>query len=116
MAPPLAAPRFHAALPRRLHPQKVPCWRRAARPNDEDYYLIDAPESIGDGFSFSGGKYADGPSKSDEWFAQGRMAGHHVQEDRGEELGNLVKRILRVHVCGSASNISLKAASGQEIV
>jgi hypothetical protein len=78
MAPPLAAPRFHAAaLPLRLRlrtrPQKLPCWRRAARPNDEDYYLIDAPESIGDGFSFSGGKYTDGPSKSDEWFAQGRM-------------------------------------------
>ena len=69
--------------------------------------MIDAEESIGDGFSFSGGesgiwgilgfisrvrfeliaivifflyfvlivagKYGDGPSKSDEWFAQGKM-------------------------------------------
>jgi hypothetical protein len=66
----------------------------------QDYYLIDAEESIGDGFSFSGGqlvlygevsigapdifssplflwngagKYGEGPSKSDEWFAQGKM-------------------------------------------
>ncbi|WOL04399.1 hypothetical protein Cni_G13120 [Canna indica] len=36
-------------------------------------YLVDAPESAGDGFSFSGGKYSDGPSRSDEWFAQGKM-------------------------------------------
>lgn len=66
--------------------------------------MIDAEESIGDGFSFSGGesgvwgimgfiswvrfglitilflfyvivsgKYGEGPSKSDEWFAQGKM-------------------------------------------
>uniref|UniRef100_A0A0E0FXP1 AB hydrolase-1 domain-containing protein n=1 Tax=Oryza nivara TaxID=4536 RepID=A0A0E0FXP1_ORYNI len=90
MAPPLAAPRFHAAaLPLRLRlrtrPQKLPCWRRAARPNDEDYYLIDAPESIGDGFSFSGGKYTDGPSKSDEWFAQGRMVkAHPVYGNKGK--------------------------------
>ncbi|KAL5228420.1 hypothetical protein ABZP36_017620 [Zizania latifolia] len=55
LAPPLFAPRFHAALPRRLGPQKLPSWRRAARPSDEDYYLIYVPESIGDGFSFSGG-------------------------------------------------------------
>ncbi|XP_072965107.1 uncharacterized hydrolase YNR064C [Typha angustifolia] len=40
---------------------------------DDEEYLIDAPESIGDGFSFSGGKYSDGPSRSDDWFAKGKM-------------------------------------------
>ncbi|XP_047053254.1 haloalkane dehalogenase 2-like [Lolium rigidum] len=80
MAPPLAAPRFHTALSRRLllRPQKpLPCWRRAARPDDQDLYVDD---DIGDGFSFSGGKYAEaeGPSKSDEWFAQGRMVKAHA--------------------------------------
>jgi pimeloyl-ACP methyl ester carboxylesterase len=37
-------------------------------------------DDIGDGFSFSGGKYAEaeGPSKSDEWFAQGRMVKAHA--------------------------------------
>ncbi|KAL2935703.1 Epoxide hydrolase 3 [Bienertia sinuspersici] len=40
---------------------------------EEDYYLLDAPESIGDGFSFSGGKYSDGKSPADEWFKQGKM-------------------------------------------
>ncbi|ONK56200.1 uncharacterized protein A4U43_C10F5160 [Asparagus officinalis] len=39
----------------------------------EEEYLIDAPVSIGDGFSFSGGKYSDGKSPSDEWFAKGKM-------------------------------------------
>lgn len=34
---------------------------------------MDEPESAGDGFFFSGGKYSDGPSRSDEWFAQGKM-------------------------------------------
>ncbi|XP_027335449.1 uncharacterized hydrolase YNR064C isoform X4 [Abrus precatorius] len=36
-------------------------------------YLLDAPVSVGDGFSFSGGKYSDEPSPSDEWFKQGKM-------------------------------------------
>lgn len=38
---------------------------------------MDAPVSIGDGFSFSGGKYSDGPSRSDEWFAQGKVIKAH---------------------------------------
>ncbi|XP_024020846.1 uncharacterized protein LOC21390829 isoform X2 [Morus notabilis] len=40
-------------------------------------YLIDAPVSAGDGFSFSGGKYSDGPSPSDEWFKQGKIVKAH---------------------------------------
>uniref|UniRef100_A0A6V7QXZ0 AB hydrolase-1 domain-containing protein n=1 Tax=Ananas comosus var. bracteatus TaxID=296719 RepID=A0A6V7QXZ0_ANACO len=51
----------------------------------EDEYLIDAPESFGDGFSFSGGKYADGPNRSDEWFSQGKMIkAHPVYGNRGK--------------------------------
>uniref|UniRef100_A0A1D1XSZ2 Haloalkane dehalogenase 2 n=1 Tax=Anthurium amnicola TaxID=1678845 RepID=A0A1D1XSZ2_9ARAE len=41
--------------------------------NEGEDYLIDAPVSIGDGFSFSGGKYSDGPNMSDEWFKQGKI-------------------------------------------
>ncbi|OAY76688.1 Haloalkane dehalogenase, partial [Ananas comosus] len=48
-------------------------------------YLIDAPESVGDGFAFSGGKYADGPNRSDEWFSQGKMIkAHPVYGKRGK--------------------------------
>ncbi|KAK9159438.1 hypothetical protein Syun_005779 [Stephania yunnanensis] len=44
---------------------------------EENEYLIDAPVSVGDGFSFSGGKYSDGPSKSDEWFRRGKIVKAH---------------------------------------
>ncbi|XP_062207903.1 uncharacterized protein LOC133909472 isoform X2 [Phragmites australis] len=92
MAPPLAvvgsaiaSPSFRTALPRRIRPRKLLSWRCPARPSDEDYYLIDAEESIGDGFSFSGGKYGEGPSKSDEWFGQGRMVNAYpVYGDKGK--------------------------------
>ncbi|KAJ9176695.1 hypothetical protein P3X46_011979 [Hevea brasiliensis] len=45
--------------------------------NGDDDYLIDAPVSAGDGFSFSGGKYSDEPSPADEWFKQGKMVKAH---------------------------------------
>ncbi|XP_021637637.2 uncharacterized protein LOC110633369 isoform X1 [Hevea brasiliensis] len=44
---------------------------------DDQDYLIDAPVSAGDGFSFSGGKYSDEPSPADEWFKQGKMVKAH---------------------------------------
>ncbi|CAN0824361.1 Cis-3-alkyl-4-alkyloxetan-2-one decarboxylase [Linum grandiflorum] len=44
----------------------------------DDYYLIDAEESAGDGFSFSGGKYSGEPNPSDEWFKQGKMVRSQV--------------------------------------
>ncbi|KAJ8633174.1 hypothetical protein MRB53_026510 [Persea americana] len=50
---------------------------RANRDDNENDYLIDAPVSIGDGFSFSGGKYSDEPSRSDEWFRQGQIVKAH---------------------------------------
>ncbi|KAI4356271.1 hypothetical protein L6164_000304 [Bauhinia variegata] len=47
---------------------------RSTGSNGEDQgYLLDAPVDVGDGFSFSGGKYSDEPSPSDEWFKQGKM-------------------------------------------
>ncbi|KAF6170043.1 hypothetical protein GIB67_042848 [Kingdonia uniflora] len=57
---------------------------RASRDGEEDY-LIDAPVSIGDGFSFSGGKYSDGPSQSDEWFRKGRIIKAHPVHGTGEK-------------------------------
>ncbi|KAG0609934.1 hypothetical protein M758_7G025300 [Ceratodon purpureus] len=41
--------------------------------DDNEDYLIDAPVSMGDGFSFSGGKYSDELGRADEWFARGKM-------------------------------------------
>ncbi|KAM7265956.1 hypothetical protein ACFE04_003639 [Oxalis oulophora] len=51
---------------------------------DEDY-LIDAPVSVGDGFSFSGGKYSDEPSPSDEWFKQGKLVKAYPVGGAGEK-------------------------------
>ncbi|KAJ0972596.1 hypothetical protein J5N97_020555 [Dioscorea zingiberensis] len=57
---------------------------RSSMDGQEDY-LIDAPVSAGDGFSFTGGKYSDGPSRSDEWFSQGKIIkAHPVYSNRGK--------------------------------
>ncbi|MBA0617818.1 hypothetical protein Godav_027237, partial [Gossypium davidsonii] len=48
-------------------------------------YLIDAPVSAGDGFSFSGGKYSDGPNPSDEWFKQGKFVKAYPVGGTGEK-------------------------------
>ncbi|KAJ4843226.1 hypothetical protein Tsubulata_008730 [Turnera subulata] len=48
-------------------------------------YLIDAPVSAGDGFSFSGGKYSDGSSPSDEWFTQGKIVKAYPVGGSGEK-------------------------------
>ncbi|CAL5388166.1 unnamed protein product [Camellia sinensis] len=45
--------------------------------NDDEDYLLDAPVSIGDGFSFSGGKYSDGPNPADEWVSRGKIVKAH---------------------------------------
>ncbi|KAJ1704089.1 hypothetical protein LUZ63_003868 [Rhynchospora breviuscula] len=52
---------------------------------EEEEYLIDAPVSVGDGFSFTGGKYSDGPSPSDKWRAQGKyVKAHPVYGNKGK--------------------------------
>ncbi|KAI3946597.1 hypothetical protein MKX01_014455 [Papaver californicum] len=48
-------------------------------------YLIDAPVSVGDGFSFSGGKFGDGSSRSDEWFKRGKYVKAHPVYGTGEK-------------------------------
>ncbi|KAL8055762.1 hypothetical protein ABFX02_04G076800 [Erythranthe guttata] len=52
-------------------------------PNED--YLLDAPVSVGDGFSFSGGKYSDEPSPADEWFKQGKYVKAHPVGGTGEK-------------------------------
>ncbi|CAI0459528.1 unnamed protein product [Linum tenue] len=69
--------------PQFLPPQPATSSRRKAldfsctATGNDDYYLIDAEESAGDGFSFSGGKYSGEPSPSDEWFKRGKMVKAH---------------------------------------
>lgn len=41
--------------------------------DDEEGYLLDAPVSEGDGFSFSGGKYSNEVGRADEWYSKGRI-------------------------------------------
>ncbi|KAM7527514.1 hypothetical protein LguiB_030924 [Lonicera macranthoides] len=50
-----------------------------------DDYLLDAPVSVGDGFSFSGGKYSDGSSPADEWFSKGKIVKAHPVYGNGGE-------------------------------
>ncbi|MBA0715426.1 hypothetical protein Golax_014323 [Gossypium laxum] len=60
--------------------------RSTSNANDpQDDYLIDAPVSAGDGFSFSGGKYSDGPNPSDEWFKQGKFVKAYQVGGTGEK-------------------------------
>ncbi|XP_021907245.1 uncharacterized protein LOC110821632 isoform X2 [Carica papaya] len=59
--------------------------RLTCRSNGEDDYLIDAPVSAGDGFSFSGGKYSDEPSPSDEWFKKGKIVKAHSVSGSGDK-------------------------------
>lgn len=47
--------------------------------------MLDAPVSVGDGFSFSGGKYSDEPSPADEWFKQGMIMKAHPVGGTGEK-------------------------------
>ncbi|XP_024965545.1 epoxide hydrolase 1 isoform X1 [Cynara cardunculus var. scolymus] len=51
----------------------------------DDGYLLDAPVSAGDGFSFSGGKYSDGPNPADEWFKKGKFMKAHPVYGNGEK-------------------------------
>lgn len=46
---------------------------------------MDAPVSVGDGFSFSGGKYSDEPSPADEWFEQGKIVKAHPVGGTGDK-------------------------------
>ncbi|KAJ9549017.1 hypothetical protein OSB04_021560 [Centaurea solstitialis] len=56
-----------------------------ANPSKMMGYLLDAPVSAGDGFSFSGGKYSDGPNPADEWFKKGKYMKAHPVYGNGEK-------------------------------
>ncbi|GLT77735.1 hypothetical protein SLA2020_492950 [Shorea laevis] len=62
---------------------KFSCRSSADDPDDD--YLIDAPVSVGDGFSFSGGKYSDREDPSDEWFKQGKFVKAHPVGGTGQK-------------------------------
>ncbi|KAJ4867131.1 alpha/beta-Hydrolases superfamily protein [Raphanus sativus] len=67
----------------RFSPAKHPGF--ICKSNNKDDYLIDAPVSAGDGFSFSGGKYSDQPSPSDEWLKRGKWVKAHRVGGSGAE-------------------------------
>ncbi|KAL3573106.1 hypothetical protein D5086_027010 [Populus alba] len=69
----------------------------------QDDYLIDAPVSAGDGFSFSGGKYSDGPSPSDEWFKQGKIVKAHPVSGSGDKAKDPIFG-LKMGAASQASN------------
>ncbi|XP_052188005.1 uncharacterized protein LOC127798465 isoform X2 [Diospyros lotus] len=56
---------------------------RSSRDDGDEDYLLDAPVSVGDGFSFCGGKYSDEPSPADEWFKRGKLVEAHPVLDSG---------------------------------
>ncbi|KAL8143844.1 hypothetical protein V2J09_016876 [Rumex salicifolius] len=58
---------------------------RCQSDGDQEDYLLDAPVSAGDGFSFSGGKYSDGSSPADDWFKQGKMVKAYDVGSPGEK-------------------------------
>lgn len=47
--------------------------------------MLYVPESAGDGFSFSGGKYSDEPNPADEWFKKGKIVKAHPVGGTGEK-------------------------------
>ncbi|XP_015088455.1 uncharacterized protein LOC107031556 isoform X1 [Solanum pennellii] len=53
--------------------------------DDKEDYLLDAPVSVGDGFSFSGGKYSDEPSPADEWLDKGKFVKAYPVSGTGEK-------------------------------
>lgn len=74
----------------------------------QDDYLIDAPVSAGDGFSFSGGKYSDGPSPSDEWFKQGKIVKAHPVSGSGDKAKDPIFG-LQMGAASQASNDLFRA-------
>ncbi|KAL4572296.1 hypothetical protein LXL04_019068 [Taraxacum kok-saghyz] len=70
-------------LQRRKRPIAFTC--QSTNDDGDDGYLLDAPVSVGDGFSFSGGKYSDGPNPADEWFKTGKYMKAHPVYGTGEK-------------------------------
>ncbi|CAM6030941.1 unnamed protein product [Sphagnum balticum] len=70
--------------------------------DDDEGYLVDAPVSQGDGFSFTGGKYSDEMGRADEWYARGKIVNAYPVEGRLEKA----KDPLFGLAMGEASQIS----------
>ncbi|TKY68788.1 Haloalkane dehalogenase [Spatholobus suberectus] len=87
-SPPFPASRRFPSCPSTRKSLKLNC--SSSGNNGDQDYLLDAPVSVGDGFSFSGvssiltGKYSDGPGPSDEWFKQGKMVEAYSIPGTGE--------------------------------
>ncbi|KAG5042920.1 hypothetical protein JHK87_006835 [Glycine soja] len=82
-SPPFLASRRFQSCPSTRKSLKLNC--SSSGNNGDQDYLLDAPVSVGDGFSFSGGKYSDGPSPSDEWFKQGKKVKAYSIPGTGEK-------------------------------
>ncbi|OWM82943.1 uncharacterized hydrolase YNR064C isoform X1 [Punica granatum] len=67
------APSSHKRLKMAARASRKELLQFSCRASSEDDYLLDAPVSAGDGFSFTGGKYSDESNPADEWFKQGKM-------------------------------------------
>ncbi|KAJ4730370.1 Alpha/beta hydrolase fold [Melia azedarach] len=101
--PSIASASSFLRVPLKFTPRKnsKKCLRISCTSNEDDY-LIDAPVSVGDGFSFSGGKYTDGSSPSDEWFKQGKIVKAHPVFSSGEKAKDPIFGL----TMGSASQTS----------
>ncbi|KAJ7519816.1 hypothetical protein O6H91_20G056900 [Diphasiastrum complanatum] len=76
--------RHRSSQPKRLRAGRRFSPVSALYVDDDEDYLVDAPISKGDGFSFTGGKYSDEKDPSDEWFAKGKMVNaYQVQATPG---------------------------------
>ncbi|KAL3652770.1 hypothetical protein CASFOL_002451 [Castilleja foliolosa] len=75
-------------------------------------YLLDAPVSLGDGFSFSGGKYSDESSPADEWFKQGKFVKAQPVGGTGEKAKDPIFGL----AMGGSSQASNDLFSGPGVV
>ncbi|KAH7427872.1 hypothetical protein KP509_10G064900 [Ceratopteris richardii] len=99
-SPRFSLPKINASLKRRVQlSSRFPC--RALYVDDEDY-LLDAPVSAGDGFSFAGGKYSIEEGPSEKWFARGKWINAYAMKDGSKKARDPVFGL----ALGEASQVS----------
>lgn len=69
---------------------------------DDEDYLLDAPVSVGDGFSFVGGKYSNEEGPAEKWFAQGKLVNACAVEEKSKKAQDPIFGL----AMGEASQIS----------
>ncbi|KAL6339472.1 hypothetical protein AAG906_033008 [Vitis piasezkii] len=85
----IASPSCLVRSPRSTAPiRRTKSLRLRIRSSSDDDYYIDAPVSVGDGFSFGGGKYSEEPSPSDEWFEKGNIVKAHPVLGSGKKASD----------------------------